>query len=505
MTMDKILIVDDEEDIRVALKRVLSREGYQIELAESASEAIQRISSGEPFSVVISDILMSGMSGIDFTKFIAEKQINLPVILITGNPNLSSAESAIRYHAFEYISKPVDRTQILSVVKRALEVKNQKDSDLEKLMLSEKLEKALRTQNLDLNRQNAAILNATSDAVITIDSKLTIVSANKASFEMFRFHTPLDLIGQSVNLLFTENKMQKYMAQVSKVLNEEENKSTLQLSDVTLLRSDLTTFLADIAICSYSLDGDIYYTGVIRDVTQKKAMVEQLIHSERRAFLSVVAASIGHEINNSLTAIQGFVEMASRENADTMLKDRALKVTLNQTEKLRALTSNLLQLGKSLKSNNEQSKTLNLNKEVSSVLQVFKETAKLKYCHIKREETSEEIPIQMNSDQFALLLSNILLNAADATNNIGTIEISTYQDKRYSHLIVTDDGEGMAPEILDKIYEPYFTTKELGKGTGLGMFVVRQIVDNFDIQLEIESSPGKGSKFHFIFPKLLET
>lgn len=218
-----------------------------------------------------------------------------------------------------------------------------------------------------------------------------------------------------------------------------------------------------------------------------------------------MAASIGHEINNSLTAIQGFVEMASRENADTMLKDRALKVTLNQTEKLRALTSNLLQLGKSLKSNNEQSKILDLNKEISSVLQVFKETAKLKYCQIKREESSEHIPIKMNSDQFALLLSNILLNAADATNNIGTIEILSYQDQKNSHLIVTDDGDGMSPETLDKIYEPYFTTKELGKGTGLGMFVVKQIVDNFEIRLEIESIAGKGSKFHFIFPKAIES
>ncbi|XDD42852.1 response regulator [Leptospira sp. WS60.C2] len=502
--MDKILIIDDEEDIRIALKRVLSREGYQIELSDSASDAIKRIESGELFSLVISDILMSGMSGIDFTKFVAEKNINLPVILITGNPNLSSAEAAIRYHAYEYISKPVDRTQLLSVVKRALEVKNQKDSDLEKLMLSEKLEKALRTQNLDLNRQNAAILNATSDAVITINNKLVIVSANKASFDMFRYHSPLDIIGQNVRILFTENKMQKYMDQVSHVLSQEPNKSTLQLSDVTLQRSDSSTFIADIAICSYSLDGDSYYTGVIRDVTQKKVMVEQLIHSERRAFLSIVAASIGHEINNSLTAIQGFVEMASRENADLMLKDRALKVTLNQTEKLRALTSNLLQLGKSVKPNMEKTEILNLNSEIESVLQVFKETSKLKYCQIKRNQTEGNIPIRMNSDQFALLLSNILLNAADATNNIGTIEIKSYLEDQKGHLIISDDGEGMSPETLEKIYEPYFTTKELGKGTGLGMFVVKQILDHFEIQLEIESLPGKGSKFHFIFPKASE-
>lgn len=124
--MDKILIIDDEEDIRIALKRVLSREGYQIELSESATEAVHRIESGESFSIVISDILMSGMSGIDFTKFIADKKINLPVILITGNPNLSSAEAAIRYHAYEYISKPVDRTQLLSVVKRRIRSKKPK-------------------------------------------------------------------------------------------------------------------------------------------------------------------------------------------------------------------------------------------------------------------------------------------------------------------------------------------------------------------------------------------
>lgn len=234
-------------------------------------------------------------------------------------------------------------------------------------------------------------------------------------------------------------------------------------------------------------------------------MVEQLIHSERRAFLSVVAASIGHEINNSLTAIQGFVEMASRENADMMLKDRALKVTLNQTEKLRALTSNLLQLGKSVKSTNEKSEILNLNSEITAVLNVFKETAKLKYCQIKRSESEENIPFRMNSDQFALLLSNILLNAADATNNIGTIEIKAYLQGRKAHLIITDDGEGMSQETLEKIYEPYFTTKELGKGTGLGMFVVKQIVDNFEIELEIDSTPGKGSKFHFIFPEVPET
>ncbi|MDF3820908.1 response regulator [Leptospira sp. 96542] len=502
--MAKILIIDDEEDIRIALKRVLSREGYQIDLAESVPDAIEKINSGISYSVVISDVVMSGMSGIDFIRYVSENNLNLPVILITGNPNLSSAESAIRYKAFEYISKPVDRSQLLSVVSRALETKFQKDSELEKMLLSEKMEKALRSQNLDLNRQNAAILNATSDAVITIDSKLTIVSANQASFSMFLYKSPIDLIGQPVDILFSENKMQKYMNQVGVVMSNKNSNNAYQLSDVTLLRSNNTTFLADIAICSYVLDGDTYFTGVIRDVTGKKQMVEQLIDSERRAFLSVVAASIGHEINNSLTAISGFVEMATKENSDVNIKDRALKVTLNQTEKLKALTSNLLQLGKSTKTNSEKVSILNLNDEIHSTLNVFKATAKLKYCHIKWDETEEDLKIKMNSDQFALLVSNILLNAADATNNIGTIEIKTYKKNDRVYLEITDDGEGMTQLTLDKIFEPYFSTKELGKGTGLGMFVVKQITESFDIDLKIISSPKAGATFQFVFPKVKE-
>lgn len=500
--MDRILIIDDEEDIRIALQRVLSREGYSIDLSDSVANAIELIEAGNTYSIIISDVLMKGMSGIDFIKYVSDQRINTPVILITGNPNLSSAESAIRYKAFEYISKPVDRTQILSVVKRALTEKAKKDEEQEKLFLSEKVEKALRSQNLDLNRQNAAILNATSDAVITINSKLVIVSANQASYQMFGYTKPLDLIGQNVDMLFTETKMKKYMSKVGSVLNDKGNSNAHQLSDVTLLRQDGSTFLADIAICSYVLDGDSYFTGVIRDVTQKKMMVEQLIDSERRAYLSIVAAGVGHEINNSLTAIQGFVEMAVKENADSALKDRALKVTLNQTERLRALTSNLLQLGKSRNKTSDKNQIIDMVTEVRNTIHVFKETAKLKYCLINWIEPAEPLQIQMNPDQFSLLLSNVLINAADATKNIGTINIQTYSKDDKIHLEITDDGEGMTEETKSKIFDPYFTTKELGKGTGLGMFVVKQIVDAFEIALEIESKVGVGSKFHFSFHKV---
>jgi len=500
--MIKILIVDDEEDIRVALGRVLKREGYEVELSDSTESAISKIQSEQNYSLVISDIMMKGLSGLDLMKYVSDTQLNLPVILITGNPNLSSAESAVRYKAFDYISKPVERNQLLSVVKKAIESKSQKDIEIDKLHQSEIMEKELRTQNLDLNRQNAAILNATSDAVVTINSNQIIVSANLASFEMFKYPNVTDFLGQPLQILFIESKYDKYLNQVRNVIAQQIGKKAIQLTDVTLKRRDGSTFLADIAICTYILDGDTYFTGVVRDVTHKKVMVEQLIDSERRAFLSTVAASIGHEINNSLTAIQGFTEMAMKESADINLKNRALQVTMNQTQKLQALTTNLLLLGKSSKSQKHNDEAIEINESISNVLEVFKQTARLKYCLIQLIPLDKKTFIRVNADQFSILISNLLLNAADATANTGTIHITLERKNHKVVLHISDDGTGMSDDIKSQIFEPYFTTKELGKGTGLGLFVVKQIADTFGIGIEIESTPKKGTTFSLIFQEV---
>jgi two-component system sporulation sensor kinase A len=493
--MIKILVIDDEEEIRIALKRVLSREGYLVELAPSVAVALKLIQSDDTFSLVISDIMVGGMTGIDFIKSVYESGKNLPVILITGNPNISSAESAVRYKAFDYISKPVERSQLINVVRKAIDSKNQKDIEVEKLHQSEIMQKVLKSQNLDLNRQNAAILNATSDAVLTIDSNKTIVSANQAAFELFQYAKHDELIGQNLEVLFIESKYSKYLHQAKTIISEKMKKKNLNLSDVTLRRKDNSTFFADISICSYILDGDAYFTGVIRDVSQKKVMIEQLIDSERRAFLSTVAASIGHEINNSLTAIQGFTEMAMKENADINIKNRALQVTINQTQKLNALTSNLLLLGKSKIVTGKKNESIEINESITSVLEVFRQTARLKYCQVNWNPIEDKLSISLNLDQFSILLSNLLLNAADATDNAGIISLNLEIKGSEILLHITDNGLGMTKEVMNRIFEPYFTTKELGKGSGLGMFVVKQIADTYGIKIFINSEPNKGTTF----------
>lgn len=500
--MQTILVIDDEAEIRFAIERILKKLDLQVISCENAALGIDIIKQNPNISLVISDVLMPGLNGVDLVKFVYETEANLPVILITGNPDLATAEAAVRYKAFDYISKPFERNQIVEQIRKALAHKLEKDIEKEKLLKAALMEDVLRSQNLDLNRQNSAILNATSDAIITVNKVGTIISANLSALENFRIESPLDLIGNNVKILFPPNKVGFYTKETNRLFTVHSTYTALQLNDVTLRKFDGSEFSADVSVCAYKLDQNIFFTGIIRDVTQKKEMVRRLIDSERRAFLSTLAASIGHEINNSLTAIQGYLEMALKDMASIEIKEKALKVSMNQAQKLQSLTANLLHLGKSDRLKKEDSSILELNSAIGSVLEIFKSTAKLKNCKILWEPNPNKIFMRMSFDPFSILLSNILINAGDATQNRGTIEIESKIQDKLPHLIIKDNGVGMSPETIKQIFEPYFTTKELGRGTGLGMFVVKQIIDSYQIKLDIQSEVGKGSSFDFKFNQL---
>lgn len=153
---------------------------------------------------------------------------------------------------------------------------------------------------------------------------------------------------------------------------------------------------------------------------------EKLIDAERRAFLSILASSIGHEINNSLTAIQGHIEIAKLPDATDPIRQKAIQITWSQLVKLKTLTNNLLQLGKPGENFKRASEPIDLNECVESVIDVFQKTSRLKNCKIHFKPEPIPVIVESNQDQLSLLLSNIVLNSADATGNQGNIQISVY-------------------------------------------------------------------------------
>ncbi len=177
-----ILIVDDEESIRYTFKMFLQREGYgNITTAATLEEAITVLQK-EHFDLVVSDIVLEDRSGTELLKYIQKAGIECPVVMVTGFPNLKSAAEAVRYGAFDYISKPVNKETLLRFVRQALNHWN-----------LEKERKALQQENEKYRRYLEVIFRSVSDAIITVDEDMNIIQLNDTANRWFADKNPQGL------------------------------------------------------------------------------------------------------------------------------------------------------------------------------------------------------------------------------------------------------------------------------------------------------------------------
>jgi len=194
-----ILIVDDEESIRITFEMFLKREGYgKITTAATLEEALALINE-QPFDLIISDIVLEGASGTELLRFIRQTGVQCPVVMITGFPNLDSAAEAVRLGAFDYISKPVNKETLLRFVRQALKHWQ---------LAMEK--SALQRENEKFRRYLEVIFSSVSDAIITVNEKMEIIQLNNTArlwlgeFESGTVLTLKDLSGEMAKACFLD-------------------------------------------------------------------------------------------------------------------------------------------------------------------------------------------------------------------------------------------------------------------------------------------------------------
>jgi PAS domain S-box-containing protein len=187
----KILIIDDEKSIRTVFKTHLSKEGHNVQTAEDYTSALEIISEAH-LDLIITDIILEGYSGIDILREVKDRDMHCPVIMITGEPNLETATDAVRLGAFDYIPKPVRKETLLRITNQALN---------HKALLDEK--KHLEAENERYRRNLEAIFGSMQDAVITVDHKMQVIEANKASNNICGI-SPQKIVGKDFNEIQTQ-------------------------------------------------------------------------------------------------------------------------------------------------------------------------------------------------------------------------------------------------------------------------------------------------------------
>ena len=256
------------------------------------------------------------------------------------------------------------------------------------------------------------------------------------------------------------------------------------------------------------LDGEQLLLSIIHDVTDRDRLEAQLSESQRLEALGRVAGAVAHDFNNLLTVILASAEAISRSAPEGSLLMRRAGDVIYAARRATALTGELLAFSRRREIHVEE---VSVARAVEAVHGVLHRLLAPKVA-LELDIESASSAALIDRVQLEQILINLALNARDAMRNGGRLiircdEVSIGErdggevpSGRWSRIAVSDDGEGMSPEVRTRVFEPFFTTKPEGRGTGLGLATVFGVVTQCRGHITVESEPGRGSTFTLYFP-----
>jgi signal transduction histidine kinase len=366
-----LLLVDDETKFRNTLAKRLKKRGLHSHQAADGETCLAMLAN-QPVDVIVMDVMMPGMDGIDALLTIKKRYHETEVILLTGNANTQDGVAGIKSGAFDYLTKPVEFDHLLGKIVQAYD----------------------------------------------------------------------------------------------KIISEREQKAAKEY---------------------------------------KVRIEQQMIATERLAALGTLAAGVAHEINNPLAIINesaGYLRtvLQKEELADIPYRaslDKALEKILTAVIRARTITHQLLaDVGK----NEQVLAEIDMQALVNETVRLIRRDADSKKIQVHIEADRSQRTLIADPNQIRQVLINLLNNAIHATDENGDITVRLRSTDTGVSIDIIDSGTGIARENLDRIFEPFFSTKAPGKGTGLGLFVSRDIVEKLGGKLTVESQLGKGSSFTIHIP-----
>lgn len=223
----------------------------------------------------------------------------------------------------------------------------------------------------------------------------------------------------------------------------------------------------------------------------EKRVQQRLQHNDRLNLLSEITAGIAHELNTPLGNILGFSElMLKTEKESSKIAD--LKRIVNSSLHARSIVKKLMFFSCEMPS---QFKRYDLNGLIKENIHLLQLQLKEKDIEVALLLAETELPIKADAVQFSQILFNLVLNAVSAMDSNGKLEIKTSIDGSEIKLEISDNGKGMTKETAAKIFQPFYTTKAVGEGTGLGLAVVYGIVQSHGASISVASTPNEGTTF----------
>ena len=527
----RILVVDDDPRNLLAMRETLGDLGATLVLARSGEEALKHVLD-EDFAVILLDVHMPDMDGYETAELIRHrrKSRHIPILFLTAiNKDEMHIFRGYSTGAVDYMFKPVDPVILRSKVsvfvdlyRKTEEVKRQ--AELKQRLMTEnfrvRTEKMMAEQALRRSEERQALIVRSLPIVlytteIGIGSPFRYVTENVETLFGFPAERILREPGFWESRIHPDDR-KRVRAHMAGLAGDGLSTATATATVEYRWRDAEETYrvLLDQAIALRDPDGEaLEVCGTILDVTETREMQNQLAHAQKMETIGQLTGGIAHDFNNMLTVVIGSLERLGRLVGDNPRAARKLDMALQASLRCADLTRRLLAFARRQQLNPER---VDIEALVRNMGELMERTLG-PTVEVAIASTPPLCPALVDRTQAESALLNLVINARDAMPGGGrlTIETSTVtvdedatpapadlhlKPGKYVCLSVSDTGSGMAPEVLERAFEPFYTTKEVGKGTGLGLSMIHGFVKQSGGVIRVESEVGRGTTFHLYIP-----
>jgi two-component system, cell cycle sensor histidine kinase and response regulator CckA len=487
----KILHLEDNPHDAALVYDILVREwpGTELKVVDNRDAFIAALNEPD-LDVILSDFRLPGFTGREALAMVRERRPGVPFIFLSGTIGEDTAVESVRGGAADYLLK--DRLQRLPMaLRRALDDRDQRQH---------------RHQAEDRLREQAELLDKVQDGIIVTDFDHRVIYWSRGaerlvgwSFEEVANRNFVDLAGLAAARAIKEMVKQleargEWRGEIS-LLDKQRNSQLVEMR-VTTIRDENGAPKS--------------WLTIITDISERKRLEEQLLRAQRLESLGMLAAGIAHDLNNALAPMLmagGLLRARVHDPSDLRL------VTLleQSAERGAAMVKQIVSFAGG---RDRQRVLLQVKHVVRDVLQLLQDTFP-KSIRIEHDLPNSIWAVRGDPTQLHQVLLNLCINARDAMPHGGTLNLIVRNEVvsadtahalpgatpgRFVLIEVRDSGSGIPAELIEQIWQPFFTTKSEGKGTGLGLSTVRGIVANHGGFLAVESASGRGATFRVYLP-----
>jgi len=351
------------------------------------------------------------------------------------------------------------------------------------------VEEALRESREQLRK----MFESVTDGISVIDLNGVITEVNQRMVAIHEFSSKDELLGRSAFELVAPRDHERIATNMREAIKQ----GRIRSMEYTLLKANGTEFPGELStnVLKNASGNPAGHITIVRDITERKGMQEQLMLTDRLASIGELASGIAHELNNPLTSIIGFSQllMEKKDTADDVKED--LGLVHSEAQRAAGIVKNLLTFARKHAPVKQLSQ---INGIIEDVLRLRAYEQKVSNIEVIKQFDPKLPQIMIDHFQIRQVFLNLIINAeyfmAEAHNR-GTLTITTKSSDSIVKISFADDGPGISKENLSRIFSPFFTTKEVGKGTGLGLSICHGIVAEHGGSMSARSQLGKGATF----------